>query len=125
MESLQNVNVELRKRLTQVQSHYMNRGIAGLVHGEAFNETKTAEGLPSTQRALANSPYSKGGATAGQQSPRGSAVAPGDVLSGRVDAPVSSLGEYYQNPAASAVVPSVEAVVERALFDAVWLQQRH
>lgn len=119
VESLQNVNVELRKRLTQVQSHYMNRGIAGLVHGEAFNETKTAEGLPSTQRALANSPYSKGGATAGQQSPRGSAVAPGDVLSGRVDAPVSSLGEYYQNPAASAVVPSVEAVVERALFDAV------
>ena len=44
VESLQKINIELRKRLTQVQGHYMNRGIAGLVEGDAFGETKSSEG---------------------------------------------------------------------------------
>ena len=58
VESLQKINIELRKRLTQVQGHYMNRGIAGLVEGDAFGETKSSEGggnLPNSMTA--NSGY--------------------------------------------------------------------
>jgi hypothetical protein len=125
VESLQNINTELRKRLTIVQAHYVNRGIGGLVEGDAFGESKT-ELFPSAAGSMAMSPYGKSTHhRSGAMSPRGTtmgggaAPSAGDVLSGRAGAPTEALGEYYQHPAASAVVGTVESFVERALFDTI------
>ena len=128
VESLQKVNIELRKRLTQVQGHYMSRGIAGLVEGEAFGETKNSDGaLPQSMTASsqAMSPYNgtgRGGTRSGaatqvtQYNGNGHS---GDILSGRSGAPISEIGEYYEHPATSAVVNTIESFVERSLFDAI------
>ncbi len=127
--SLHKINMELRKRLTQVQGHYMSRGIAGLVEGEAFGETKNNDGAlpPSvTTNSLAMSPYkgTGGGGTARSGAPTHAVLysgngPSGDILSGRSGDKISELGEYFEHPAASAVVNSIESFVERSLFDAI------
>ena len=45
--------------------------------------------------------------------------ASGDILSGRSGGSINELGEYYEHPAATAVVNTIESFVERSLFDAI------